>query len=478
MNKTIMCLINGLGVEQKDSCDAYTEEVMPNVERMISKNLFTSLETPATDYSSGYQIFNTGTVNSLAEEKIKKIYLDAQWDTASNYESFIKQLNDNENKLHIICPLNNNRSYDYIKSFIKKLNGSKKIILHVILKQTDIRDYKLAEKFLDSIKFDSLANTEVGIICGANLFTDDSLNDKFHEFCTILTKKVGAQWAEASQKFKIYQSKSITPINSDPFYISSNSNIENGDNVLFFSNGDDDYSKLISELASPDSRYAKFINVGSFHFFTLFPLKNINGIPSIFENVTSEISLSKMLNDINSKVLVLIDQENYNTVRYMNCGLKNESSPNISYMIVDDNILFNHEQISAIINNPEYENIIINYRIDKYNDFTSLQNVLKKIDTSVTYISNDCKDKYRLIISSLFGISKSIEKNGKPVMVNFYGKVPLIVIDSTINRSKEKLLSFSNTSYLLPTFIKSIKPDCKLKTLIVSKGILAKILYK
>ena len=478
MNKTIMCLINGLGIEQKNSCDAYNSEIMPGLEKMISENMFIPLETNAYNYESGYQEFNSGTSQMISEGELKKVYSDESWKSLDNYSNFINMVNASDNKLHIFCTLNNKYTYDYLKSFIKSLNISKKIIIHLILQQPDINDYKLANRFIDNLRFDGLENVKIGLISGYNVLINESLNNKYQEFLTILIKKIGAQWVTPSQKFSIYQSKNITPINSDPIYVSEDCNLENNDNILFFNNGDEDFTKLIMSLTDTNSIYNKTVSLNTLHYFSLFPLKRINGIISLFNNIEYSRSLAKYLESCEAKTLILIDKENYNIVKHINNGLKSTDSPSINYMLVDDNILFNHEQITSIINNPEYENIIINYRIDDCDDFITLQDKLKKIDNSLVFIKNDCQNKYPLIISSLFGYTKQINKDKINVLLNFNGKVPFILINNSINWKKYKLQSYATSGKILPTFIKCIKPDLKIDSLITSKSIITKLLYK
>lgn len=478
MNKNIMCFINGLGVEQKNSADAYNAQVMPNLEKMVTTNLFTSLETSATDYASGYQVFNTGTNSSLTEDYLKKVYNNDSWKQAKNYQTILDILNSNEERIHIFCSINDKNSYDYLKSFLTNISINKQIIIHLVLTQVDINDYKVVNNFIDRMRFEPIKNTEIGIIFGINILHEESLKNRLEEFNVMLIKKVGEQWTNPSQKFDIYKNKNITPNNANPIYVSNDANLKSNETILFFNYKSEDYTNLIKLLTDQNSHFSQFITMNTFKYASIFPLKNINGITSLFDNLSSETSLSAALKQVDSKVLVLVDKENYDTVRFMNNGLTNEVSPNISYMLVDNNILFNQQQMSAIINNPDYQNIIINFRIDNCTDFNNLQDTMRQIDMALAYIKQECENKYRLIITSLFGFTKEMLKDNINVLVNFKGKIPLIVIDNTINRSKFKLQSYESTAKLLPTFIKSIKPDLKVASLIVSKSFLTKILYK
>ena len=45
MKKSILFLINGYGVEQNDSIDVYSKEVMPNLDNIIASNYLVRLPT-------------------------------------------------------------------------------------------------------------------------------------------------------------------------------------------------------------------------------------------------------------------------------------------------------------------------------------------------------------------------------------------------------------------------------------------------
>ena len=64
MNKTILFLINGFGIEKKDSYSIYDENLLPTLDNMMKTNIFGSVESKAYDYSTAYQLFSTGSINT------------------------------------------------------------------------------------------------------------------------------------------------------------------------------------------------------------------------------------------------------------------------------------------------------------------------------------------------------------------------------------------------------------------------------
>ena len=55
MKKNILLLINGFGVEQRDSYNIYKKELMPNLDRLTVEGLFSTLSSNYLDYKDGYR---------------------------------------------------------------------------------------------------------------------------------------------------------------------------------------------------------------------------------------------------------------------------------------------------------------------------------------------------------------------------------------------------------------------------------------
>ena len=60
MKKNILLLINGFGVEQRDSYNVYKKELMPNLDRLTIEGLFSTLSSNYLDYKDGYRNFSIG----------------------------------------------------------------------------------------------------------------------------------------------------------------------------------------------------------------------------------------------------------------------------------------------------------------------------------------------------------------------------------------------------------------------------------
>ena len=76
MRKSILFLINGYGVEQNDSIEVYSKEIMPNLDNIITANYLVRLPNSFLDYKSAYRNFSMGIdmdlTHSLIERNINK----------------------------------------------------------------------------------------------------------------------------------------------------------------------------------------------------------------------------------------------------------------------------------------------------------------------------------------------------------------------------------------------------------------------
>ena len=159
-------------------------------------------------------------------------------------------------------------------------------------------------------------------------------------------------------------------------------------------------------------------------------------------------------------------------------GLSPTGDGTVEYALTDSGILFQQEQMKSILENEKYQLIIINHRIDSYQDEVSMKQAMTQIDQNLEFIKNLCKDRYSLVISSLFGMKKEIlSKNQKEVLVDFSNTVPVVIIDSNYDKRNYAVV-YGNLYTLLGTVLKLISSDAKVDSLLRKKGFLHKMLFK
>jgi len=330
---------------------------------------------------------------------------------------------------------------EHLKSFITSLNTEKTIFIHPIMTNPTMDGYKSIAKILYKLNYETLPNMKLGMVFGKNLLTDENRLNDFNDLGRMFFRGSGEKWYDTDQKLNSLQTFKILPHNAKTFCV----------------------NKVIP---------------GTIKYYSLFPIENSPQVQNLYDTVTSEFSLSKALSQFNAKGLVLIDQENLNTTNFMINGLSEVGDGTIDYALTDTGILFNLEQMQSLIENDKYQLIIINHRIDQYNDENSMKQAMIKIDQNLSFIKDLCKDRYSLVISSLFGIKKEIiNAQGKEAIVDFSNTVPLIIIDSKYDK-KAYSMSYGTLYTLLGTVVKLINPDAKVPTVLKKKGFIQKMLFK
>lgn len=475
MNKTVLYLINGLGVEKKDSFPIYNSRLMPNFDKLLNSNFFTTLETESSNYKEAYQVFSTGSSKQPEYSFLENLLYTEEINNNNNFNQFKNFISNNSN-LHIFVALDNN-IIDQLSDFLKhlKINHDKEVFIHIILKENDIESYKKLGSSYNYLRFKIQSNVKVGAILGKDILFNSDRKSDLLAFAKLLFKGFGEKWNEPLKKFESFKMNKKRPSEINAFYV-NNINMKENDTILFFDYEDNNYDELINILKTPISFVSNGMNLERLSFVSLFPLKTSLNIQSMFGHVVSPYSVSKALIDNKLNALIIADNLNMNTINYMVNGLSFNQTNNVKYMTVLEKDLNNFNALNTVINDPNYNLIIINTRIDNLNTAEEIKGMLSYLDQNIKMVSEICTE-HTLIISSLFGINKTVTNEGKNVDINFKGKVPMIYINKKI--SKANYILSSGTIYdLLTTSIKSIDSSINCRSLLRKKGFMDKLLKK
>lgn len=480
MNKTVLFLINGLGIERKDSYNIYSPEIMPFFDYLTREEYFTPISSNATNLEEAYKYFSIGTLKPLTEPYMENILDNNLFSNNPKFNEFHKSVFNCQGNIHFFCFLENDKIHDSIKKFIQTIDADnqKKIYLHFILPQTDTKDYISISKMLSRYMYDMPSNVERGLVFGQELLENIDKNNELNDLVRMLYKGIGEKWKDVDTKLNSLDSLHITPNCCKPFYINDGFILGENDMFFFYNYNHYDISRFINYIKNPALYVNTDIKVDKILYYSLFPLTNKEEVTYLYEDVTSDISMAKAMEQISSTALVLTDKENINMINYMCNGLSNSSNSHVKYILTDNGILFLKEQMRVILNDPNYSLIIINHRIDNIEDVDTLKQTLLKIDTNLNMIAELCKDKYSLLVSSLFGMKKELNVSGSDkVIVDFSGRVPAILMDSKYDKNKYRVSS-GDTYTIFTTALKCIKPELKVNSIIKKKSLVETILFK
>lgn len=421
MKKTVLFLMNGFGVEQLDSYSIYNAQLMPNLDRYTKEYLFSPIEAPASNLVSGYRFFSTGSLYPLSCSLIDN-YLD-KFAENKNFELYLNSINES-GKIHIFLSLENDKSVDHIKSFLRfiRIKKNNSIFLHLVLVGDNTSDYKTIERLINKITYD-IKECKIGIVVGKNVLRYTNISS----FMNLFQNEVGEKWREISRKISSLTSLKTIPNNVKEFYMNEGFKLDVNDSIFFFNYEYIDLTNLVMEISKVTNNN---------NFFSMFSIKGVKY--PMFAYPKSGISMLNNLNKIEAKALIVSNRNSMGIINYYCCGLQNIISDRISFVKTDN---LNFEQLKAIIRDSEYSLVIISYQIDDVQTVSELNNRLNRLDKMLGYIHDFCVEgNYSLFISSLYGMQKELAvDNFVKATVNFSHKVPFVVIDPVFNKANFSL---------------------------------------
>lgn len=451
ITKTVLFLINGLGVASKDSFDIRFNDLMPNLSMLMRNYLYSNLENKNYNYKNGYRNFSLG--NDLLPT-YHRLENDSNLMKNPTILNIASDAISNHTKVHLFCFLDNEQVINQVIKIISvlKQQGDFLIFIHIILRQKDCLAYDTILSMLKMVedKITLFKGVEIGIVAGERVIN----KDKYYElFC----KELGEKWPDYTRKINYCRNTQIVPRDLDPFYIHTGFKAQSNDISLFFNYEDVDCNEFISKIKN-------------IKLYTLFPMKSFAYAINIYEELAPLDYFSKKLETHHLKCLVLTTPDRISTIHYNFNGLKENKNSLIEYMDIHNKEL----DIEKILQLP-YHLIIFDYDLEPFHEIKKLKDFLMNLDEKIDKIYNICdQNNYNMFISSVYGIYRDdyIAGVDKKVKLDYSMEVPVVMIDRKYSKSKF-LLKYGSTYHLSNTIIHSIVNDPNIPTLIRKRGILS-----
>ncbi len=476
MKKNILLLINGFGVEQKDSVAVYSEKVMPNLDKLTKNTMFATIPSNQLDYIGGYRSFSIGINEPLTYSIINNSLSNDNYKKNEILKYIIDDNNRTNGKIHIICYFDGDITLYQMSSFIKELveNTKSKIIVHLILRSRTVKDYKEIEKNINSLNYEFGVLVKVGIVCGEEYLKNVGAAK---DFIKMLVAESGEKWKEISKKLDILIDSKTIPIDTRTFAFDNGFGLSDNDSLLFFNYTEVDITPITKELI--EQKY-KQINLSTIKFYSLFPIKCEKlKVPNMYSYGVSSTYLLNSLKKINAKCLVMDKKDRCGNINYYLTGLRNTFDNDLKYMPTDNNYIYDINSLINVLNNSPQELIIINYELSDCKTVEEIIGRLYKIDTIIGALYEYTKNNnYGFVISSLYGMEKELY-NSKHILckVNFSVRVPVVIVDNYISKSNYTIKE--GTIYdLSNTILYNITAMHKNSGLLKKKSALSKMFFK
>lgn len=473
--KTVMILVNGFGVETKNSYSIYSKELMPNIDNLTKTYLFEPIKTNVSNIYDGYRNFSLNIGEMYNYSIFEQNNVDNKMLSNEVYLNLKNEFNTRKTKLHVFLFVDNSfKIVEQVKTLLKDINidKNKKLYIHIVLTSNNFNDCNEISSILSSLSVELEDYAKIGLVFGlSNILNSVSVVD-MNYFFKILISEVAEKWQAFTQKFEVSKGLKQSPNTMKPFVVNSGFSIEKDDLFLFWNYDKVDLTNFITTLYN--LKYGEEGN--TFKYYSLFELNNSN-IPSMLRYQVAHNCLANHMKTINTKALILAKKDNVPVLNYYINGLQSISSPNIEF-IEADNYLFKPTELLNIINSTQDELIIINYSIEGTKNIEELTSLLHNIDIMVGNIYENSKgSKYSLIISSLYGFNVVLQnQKGEICNVDFTGKVPLIFIDDFITK-RNYLIESGTINDLSNVCYKNIKRDYNVHSIVTKKNALYKLFF-
>ncbi len=458
MKKTILYLMNGFGVEQKDSYNIYNSSLMPNLDRFTKEYLFGTLESNELDLNDAYRYFSTGSKLSLTYPFIDEY--SSKFEVNPNMKSLFSQL-PNDYTIQLFVTLKDAKTFEHLQNFMSFIKDKNPINMHILLDSKNIGDYKEIERLVTKFNY-SLKNLPLKTISGINV-----LKNNPKSYIQILNNGVGEKWRELEKKFTNLSLSNTIPSLVEPFYFDSNFEFNEKSLIFFFNYNPFDVEELMKG-------FKQFNNIEK--SFSLFPMKGV--MFPLFSYPTSNICMANTLANLNFKTLMISEKEKIKNINYFCTGLKNEINSHINHSILEDSKLVDKSYLEQLYKDDRFELVIINDTIEDISNMEELINRLKRIDKTLEILESITSEEQTLIVSSLYGIKREIKNdNFSKFLVNFSSKVPVIVKDEKF-KSSNFFIEHSNIFALANTLYTNVNNSHTAEVVIKRKGQISKILKK
>ena len=474
--RTVLFLINGFGIESKGSYSIYDSTIMPNFDKLTQKYMFSKLDSNVFNTVDGFRSMSLE-MNDLYNYGIYNRDSESGKIAANPYVSEInKELINRKSKLHILCFVDTSLQIaENLKHFITLINKEKdkKIFLHIVLTSNNYEDFPKILDVLRKINIELGEMATIGMIMGlSNILNSNSIVELNFLLRNMITE-MGEKWSSYKQKLDFSYGTKSAPSSVKPFVVNSGFSVGNNDLFMIWNYDNIDISNFIDGVKLID--YGTETN--NILFYSLFKLTYKEEIKHILEFEVAKRSLATNMKGLSFKSMVVCERDEIQAINYYLNGLEMVNNPDITYFSLDDRKLDPNTVVSVINSYPQ-EFVIISYNIKNVATVEELKALLTKIDAVIGAVyTNTEKNSYNIVISSLYGMNKTIPNSRGEICNIIYAKVPIVYIDNFITK-KNYLISEGNISDLFKVCYKSMKREYPQESLVVKKNFLYRLIFK
>lgn len=461
----VLCFMDGMGIEDAKSYNLYSSDVMPTLDALSNRYLFSTLESSgkgvglsenaSATRDLGYLNIGAGDIVKQSIEIINSKISDNMFFNNESLKVVTDHVISNNSRLHLITLVGDKYGEDSMSHLRKMVEycmsiGINNIFLHLYLGANNNSLNKTFPRYTANVHriLNLYPNVKISIISGINHIKDSSGITVTKELYKVSVGGIGEHWINYNEAVDSNYKRNNLEENIVPFIVSTDGLIANTDGVFLF-NYENDLGSVYSDLLVQPAKYMYTNNTNiNIKVCSLFPLANQTSF-SCFNYEPVRTSFYGCLNSAGVKHLLISTKDRIPYLNFYFNGCNNaqatqilsiDPSENGDY---DSNMSSNHQMITSklieAINSDFYDLIIVDYSIidvTKNRNTDNIKNALSSLDKCLTQIYNQVIGRNgTLYVTSCYGINEVLYNHkDELVNVNFSKKVPFIAVDNDLSR--------------------------------------------
>lgn len=467
----VVFLMDGMGIEDSKSYNIYNSDVMPTLDSLTNRYLFSTLfssgkgvglsENASATRDLGYLNIGAGSIVKQSIEITNSKIENNMFFNSESLKAVTDHVINNKSRIHLITLVGDRYGEDSMSHLRKMVEycmsiGIKDIFLHLYLGANNNSLSKTFPKYTANVHriLNLYPNVKISIIAGINHLKDSSGITVTKELYKVTVGGIGEHWINYNEAVDSNYKRNNLEENIVPFIVSTDGLIGNTDGVFLF-NYENDLGSVYTDLLIQPAKYMYTNNTGiNIKVCSLFPLQNQTSV-SCFNYEPVKTSFYGCLNNGGIKHLLIAEKDKIPYLNYYFNGCNNMQATQVLGIDkvengdYDTNMSNTHQLITSklieAINSDFYDLIIVDYSIvdgNKPIKTDNIKNSLSSLDKCLSEIYNQVISRNGILyITSSYGINEALYNHkDELVNVNFSKKVPFVVVDNELSPSSYSLI--------------------------------------
>ena len=235
--RTVLFLINGFGIETKDSYSLYDATVMPNFDKLSKKYLFSKLSSNVFSTVDGFRNMSLERNDLYNYSIYDRDSVSGKVAASPTVAAINKNLLTQNCKLHLMCFVDTSMKIaENLKHFIMLINKEKdkKIFLHVVLTGQNYQDYPMILDVLSKINIELEGYVTIGMVMGISNILNSSPVTDLNFLLRNMISELGERWTSFKQKLDVSYGTKSAPNLVKQFVVNSGFGVSNNDIFLLW----------------------------------------------------------------------------------------------------------------------------------------------------------------------------------------------------------------------------------------------------